>query len=326
LGTIDNTNKQTKICQDVSCTTFGNVNFLPTINSNTPGAVPMSINDSGITGNAWGDQIGWINFTPTGAGVTVNPTTGVLSGKAYATVGGWINFSSTGQSVTLVDNGSGSDFQGYAWVSGAGGGWMKFDCSSASTCVKTDWRTIPNRNVPTTPVTPISGGGGGSSGGVIIYAQNTPSPVPGLTPVSETVSIPNNAPLAEPSKSDTKNLDLNTVPSENSEEPRFSPSDTDSNEGEYIQLFKNEKETSRSVEKPCWLCVLERFDTASPIQKSIIKYGFVPKSLEMRIVISNSKQGKDATVPEKSVDATSIIITMAGLWALSRLVMLRMLK
>jgi peptidoglycan hydrolase-like protein with peptidoglycan-binding domain len=90
-------------------------------------------------------------MSPTSAGVSVNPTSGVLSGKAYANVGSWINFSpmysGTGPQVgvSLVDNGSGSDFQGWAWVSGAHGGWMKFDCAGTGLCVKTDWRAIPYR-------------------------------------------------------------------------------------------------------------------------------------------------------------------------------------
>jgi len=122
VGTVDATNKIAKICQDSTCTDFGNVNFAPTINASTPGATALSITDADLSGNAWGDEIGWINFAPTGGGVTVNPNTGVFSGTAYSSVGSWINFSATGQSVRLVDNGAGSDFLGYAWVSGAKGG------------------------------------------------------------------------------------------------------------------------------------------------------------------------------------------------------------
>lgn len=151
IGTIDTGLTLTKICKDVSCTAFGTINFKPTINVNTPGALPVTITDTGITGHAWGDEIGWINMAPTGSGIIMNPTTGVLSGKAYANSGSWINFAPTYPGsgpqvgVTLVDNGSGSNFQGWAWVSGAHGGWMKFDCSGVGTCVKTDWRAIPYR-------------------------------------------------------------------------------------------------------------------------------------------------------------------------------------
>jgi hypothetical protein len=151
IGTVDTGFKLTKICKDTSCAASGAINFKPTINGNTPGALPVTITDIGITGHAWGDEIGWVNMTPTGAGVIINPTTGALSGKAYANSGSWINFAPTYPGsgpqvgVTLVDNGSGSDFQGWAWVSGAHGGWMKFDCIGVGTCVKTDWRAIPYR-------------------------------------------------------------------------------------------------------------------------------------------------------------------------------------
>jgi hypothetical protein len=198
VGAISSGFTTAKICKDVSCTTYGVVNFKPTINGNTPGALPITITDSGITGHAWGNEIGWINMSPTGSGVIVNPTTGILSGKAYANVGSWINFAPTYPGsgpqvgVTLVDNGTGSNFQGWAWVSGAHGGWMKFDCSGTGTCVKTDWRAIPYRFIcsdgidndgdtlidyPNDPgctsssdtdetnITTGGGGGGGSGGG-----------------------------------------------------------------------------------------------------------------------------------------------------------------
>ncbi len=167
-GTIDSSNKLTKICKNAACSVFGNVNFKPTLNANTPGATAISITDSGITGFAWGDEIGWINFAPTGAGVTINPATGSLSGTAYSSVGGWINFSPTGAGVTLVDNGSGSSFSGYAYVSGINGGWMKFDCSDPSTCIKTDWRTTSNR--ASSPSAGSSGSRGG--GGIAIFPVN----------------------------------------------------------------------------------------------------------------------------------------------------------
>ena len=162
VGSIDPLNKVVKVCHDTTCTTFGRINFAPTINGSTPGATAIVITDTGITGTAWGDEIGWVNTSPLGAGITVNPNTGLLSGTAFSQVSGWINFSATGQSVQLVDNGSGSNFFGYAWASGANGGWIKFDCSDSASCVKTDWRAIPFR--PTVP----SGGGGPGGGGSVV--------------------------------------------------------------------------------------------------------------------------------------------------------------
>lgn len=177
VGTIDPSFKFTKICQDSTCTDFGNVNFKPTINSMTPGALPVTITDTSITGHLWGDEIGWINLAPVGAGLSVNPTTGVVSGKAFANSGSWINFSPTGTGVSLVDNGSGSNFYGYAWVSGPNGGWMKFDCLSGALCVKTDWRAVPFRG----------GSGGGSGGGVVIPPTVTDA-CPNITGVQ--VNVP----------------------------------------------------------------------------------------------------------------------------------------
>jgi len=159
-GTITSGDNLTEICQDTACATYGIVNWKPTLNANTDGATAVAITDTGITGWIWGDEIGWINLQPTGAGVTVDPNTGALSGDAWATVGSWINFSPItlggGTNVGVSINSQGQ-FVGWAYVSGIDGGWMKFDCSSGATCIQTDWRPIPDRS--------SGSGGGGSSGG-----------------------------------------------------------------------------------------------------------------------------------------------------------------
>ncbi|USN87539.1 MAG: hypothetical protein H6779_03960 [Candidatus Nomurabacteria bacterium] len=153
-GVIQTGSASSLICKDVACATYGNVNWKPS------DSTPVSITDSGLTGYIWGDEIGWVNLAPTGAGVSINSTTGELSGYAFANTGSWINFSPTDVSgggdvgVTIDSNGQ---FTGWAWVSGVNGGWMKFDCSSGSTCVKTDWRPVGSR-------TTTSSSGGGSTG------------------------------------------------------------------------------------------------------------------------------------------------------------------
>src|SRR4051794_26710037 len=76
VGTIDAVSKLTKICKDTTCSIFGNINWKPTLNGNTGGATAVIIADTGLTGNLWGDEIGWVNLAPVGAGVTINPTTG----------------------------------------------------------------------------------------------------------------------------------------------------------------------------------------------------------------------------------------------------------
>lgn len=158
-GTILSGYGATKICKDVSCGVFGNINWRPTINGSTTGATAVTITDSGLSGNLWGDEVGWVNLAPTGSGVTINASTGALSGYAYANTGGWINFRPTqtsGNPTVGVTINSSGEFTGYAYVSGLNGGWMKFDCASGSTCIKTDWRPIPNRTVPVVP-TPVIG-------------------------------------------------------------------------------------------------------------------------------------------------------------------------
>ncbi len=49
-----------------------------------------------LAGHAWSENAGWINFAPTGAGVTIDPKTGIFSGRAWSENAGWITFSSAG--------------------------------------------------------------------------------------------------------------------------------------------------------------------------------------------------------------------------------------
>jgi hypothetical protein len=147
VGSIDVTSHSAKVCHDDTCTTYGTINFLP---SGTQ--APVSITDTSITGYIWGNEMGWINLAPSGAGVTVDPITGLLYGTAWSQSSGWINFRPTtnagipsggipvGVSIT-----SSGELYGWAWNGGAYGGWIKFDCSFASTCVKTDWRRVSAR-------------------------------------------------------------------------------------------------------------------------------------------------------------------------------------
>lgn len=152
-GTIDASFKLNRVCKDVSCTTFGNLNWKPTINVMTPGALPVTIADTAITGHVWGDEIGWVKLAQTGLTgpqtLKVNPTTGVVTGFAYSSGGSWINFSPTQATTSTTTVGvtinSVGEFVGWAWASGAYGGWVKFDCAGVGACVKTDWRPIANR-------------------------------------------------------------------------------------------------------------------------------------------------------------------------------------
>jgi hypothetical protein len=59
------------------------------------------INDGAgnLSGYAWGENVGWINFEPTGGGVRIDPASGVFSGYAWGENIGWINFASNGKPV-----------------------------------------------------------------------------------------------------------------------------------------------------------------------------------------------------------------------------------
>lgn len=160
-GTIDpgsNGNKNSLVCHDTACTPSlaGKINWKPTLTGT--GLSHITIDSSGaVSGYAWGNELGWINMNVTGSeGVKFDENTGVASGMAWSSVGGWINFgitTTTGVSRVTID--SNGNWNGYAWAGGQGGGWIKFECPGADTCVNTDWRISSLRP------TPGSGGGGG---------------------------------------------------------------------------------------------------------------------------------------------------------------------
>ncbi len=152
---------------DTSVTNHANVCYDATCTTPTPSIInfelsqqPSIVIDSvtGVSGYVWGEKLGWINMNPTGAGVSfANATTGLLTGKAWSQVSGWINFAVTGQ--TVIISPSSGEFGGWAWTGGPFGGWIKFDCGDASTCVKSTWRVA-------------SGGGGGGGSGPLDVCAN----------------------------------------------------------------------------------------------------------------------------------------------------------
>ena len=305
-GAIDNISKLAKICHDATCNTFGVINFKPTINSNTPGALSLAVTDSGISGNAWGDEIGWINFKPTGYGVVINPTTGVLSGYAFASSGSWINFAPTGQGVRINSTG---EFIGWTWVSGAYGGWLRFDCSDIATCVKTDWRPISAREVI------INTSGGSHGGGYIV----PPNPTPLGVVQSNNPSFPQPQPEQTPQVVNGKNnFDMNNdgkpdtlTPEIKISTPDFIKKD-DSTIGSYKEVFPI-LALKYSKEKQCVFCVL--IHTPSEVNKKpILKIGFVPVSMEIRIPISKILNTNNIF----DVDGTSVLIIALFIFLLSK--------
>lgn len=125
-GNIDATNKTAKWLEG-----FGKVNF-----GTTEGDV--TVTDTEMTGYAWGDEVGWINFQPTNGGI-VNDGDGNLSGYAWGELAGWINFNPTNGGVTLVAVDSDtSAFTGYAWSENYG--WLSLNCSDESACGSDDYK------------------------------------------------------------------------------------------------------------------------------------------------------------------------------------------
>lgn len=121
-----------------------------------------------------------------------NTTSGHLSGYAWGETAGWINFGPFTQSATpsVVINSQG-EFNGYAWAQNFG--WIKFDCTSGSPdfpayCVKTDWRPVTTPSLCTDPTAnnfngPLPcdyGGGGGlcTDPGATNYLSGTPCTYP----------------------------------------------------------------------------------------------------------------------------------------------------
>lgn len=93
----------------------------------------IRVTDSSLTGNAWSTNKGWIKLDPTTSGVR-NTSSGVLSGYAWGQNVGWINFSG----VTINSSG---EFTGIA--NGTNTGRINFDCTYCN--VQTDWRPQSQR-------------------------------------------------------------------------------------------------------------------------------------------------------------------------------------
>jgi subtilase family serine protease len=106
---------------------IGWINFSP---AQGPG---VTVTDSAVTGDAWGENVGWINLNPSTGGV-VNDGAGHLSGYGWGENIGWINFAPTGGGV-VIDKTTGK-FSGYAW--GENIGWINFAPTGSG--VTTLWR------------------------------------------------------------------------------------------------------------------------------------------------------------------------------------------
>jgi len=89
----------------------------------------VQVGDDGLAGYAYGENTGWINLDE-----VVHDGNGNLSGYAWGANIGWIDFNPTGGGVTI--NTSTGAFSGYAY--GENTGWISF--SGTNYGVITDWR------------------------------------------------------------------------------------------------------------------------------------------------------------------------------------------
>lgn len=106
-----------------------------TVNWKPAQGTAVSVTDSAITGDIWGDKAGWIDLAPTNGGV-LNDGLGNLSGHAWSETCGWINFAPTNGGVSITGTGK---FSGHAWAENCG--WLKFECPGAA-CVATNWSEV----------------------------------------------------------------------------------------------------------------------------------------------------------------------------------------
>lgn len=130
---LDETAKNTaKICRDIACDEPGIIDF------KTNNASPFTITNDILKGMIWGGELGWIVLSPATGGVRfADRETGLLTGSAWSDKAGFINFAVTGQKVA-IDPQTG-EINGWAWANGEYGGWIKFDCDDPDACVRTTW-------------------------------------------------------------------------------------------------------------------------------------------------------------------------------------------
>lgn len=139
----------------------------------TQAAKNITISDAGVRGFAWSSLAGWIvtNCADTTSGCSSTngnfkiavSSSGVLSGYAWGENTGWINFGPfTNNNAAQVKIGADGTFggtsgtAGYAWAQNFG--WIVFDCTDSNSCVKTDYIPADDRTTDT-------GDGGGTGGG-----------------------------------------------------------------------------------------------------------------------------------------------------------------
>jgi uncharacterized repeat protein (TIGR01451 family) len=136
------------------------------INFEPSGSTGIEVSSSVLSGYAWGENIGWISLSPSTGGV-INDGAGNLSGYAWGENVGWINFAPAGGGVFI--NPTTGEFSGYAW--GENVGWINFAPNGKP--VKTSWRGVAD---------------------LYIQKIDNPDPVQTGSQLKYTISVTNNGP------------------------------------------------------------------------------------------------------------------------------------
>jgi len=167
-----------------------------------------NVADSALSGNAWSDNYGWINLSPANGGV-VNNGAGKLSGNAWGQEAGWISFQGTDPHNTAYQvsiNPFSGNFTGSAYGSITGS--VSFNCIHCN--VVTTWRASIGTGIllnptPTPTPTPQSSGVGGSNSYNLLNLSPTPQPKISPTPT------PKNPVKTSPQYVFTKKIQLGAV-------------------------------------------------------------------------------------------------------------------
>lgn len=149
----------------------------------SPTSGGATVTDAALTGNIWGDTVGWINLNPAGGGVT-NTCSGILGGYAWGQNTGWINFAPTaavGANKPKIDTTTG-EITGTVWSQNYG--WITLNSSNGTYAgLTTSWHGCTGTGSGT-------GTGGGSSGH--ITSSTTTPPVTPTPVIPSTPGVPGN--------------------------------------------------------------------------------------------------------------------------------------
>lgn len=149
----------------------------------------LTVTDERITGYAWSASAGWINFNPTNSGQGVSNTIdGTLGGAAWVAGRGWLPMSG----VTIGEDGR---FHGTAGTDDSSTGRVAFDCDHCD--VETDWRPVSVRGDGNVPEAPQRHGGSGPPLATSPSSPDDTLQALGIPPVSD-VTQSFNAPLVLP--------------------------------------------------------------------------------------------------------------------------------